>query len=337
MRHMRPVRVASIGVGWWSGVLAEAARKGTGLELVACTSRTADKRMAFARTHGCREAPSYEAVLADPEVEAVLIATPHSVHAEQVVTAARAGKHVFVDKPFTLNAAEGRQATEACRRADVTLAVGHQRRKHPAIRAVKRMIDEGALGRVVQIEGNMSADVGFKLAPGMWRTVRAETPAGAMTNLGIHHVDTYQYLLGPIARVMAFSRRVALAALEIDDTTSILFEFASGGLGYLGTSWVHANRTADITLHGTEAQAHIGADGTQLSLAKRGQTPSSAVPLEPVDAIVAELAEFARCVRDGSRPEVGGEEATADIAVLDAIVESAASGRAVAVEQEAGR
>jgi predicted dehydrogenase len=328
---MRPVRVASIGVGWWGGVLADAARKDTGLEIVACTSRSADKRQAFAKARGCRDVPAYGAVLADRDVEGVLIATPHSVHAEQVVAAARAGKHVFVDKPFTLTAADARRATEACREARVVLAVGHQRRKHPAIRAVKRLIDDGALGRVVQIEGNMSADIGFALAPGVWRTMRAETPGGAMTNLGIHHVDTYQYLLGRILRVSAFSRRVALTGVEIDDTTSILFEFAAGGLGYLGTSWVHANRTAMITVHGSEAQAFLEADGTRLSVARRGQSPPMPVPLDAVDAVREELAEFARCVREGGRPEVGGEEATADIAVLDAIVESATTGRTVTV------
>jgi predicted dehydrogenase len=334
MVDMKPVRVASIGVGWWSGVLATAARKGAGLEVVACTSRSPDPRAAFANAHGCRDLPSYEAVLADPEVEAILIATPHSAHAEQIVAAARAGKHVFVDKPFTLTAADGRRATDACRQARVVLAVGHQRRKQAAVRAVKRLLDDGVLGRVVQVEGNMSADVGFQLKPGAWRTVPTETPAGAMTNLGIHHVDTFQYLLGRIARVMAFSRRVALGGGGIDDTTSILFEFESGSLGYLGTSWVHANRTAMMTLHGSEAQAFVEADGSRLAVAKRGEPVPSPVALAPVDAVVEELAEFARCVREGSRPEVGGEEGTAAIAVLDAIVESVATARAVNVQPQ---
>ncbi len=329
---MTPVRVAALGTGRWSRTLAEAAARGTGLAIVACTSRSADNRAAFAKSYGCRALPGYDAVLADPEVEGVLITTPHSLHAEQVVAAAEAGKHVFVDKPFTLTVADGRRATEACRRARVVLAVGHQRRKQAASRALKRLLDEGALGRVAQVEGNMSADIGFALTPGIWRTIRAETPAGAMTNLGIHHVDTFQYLLGPIVRVMAFSRRVALTGVEIDDSTSILFEFASGSLGYLGTSWVHANRTAVITLHGTEAQAWSEADGVRLFLARRGQPERTAVPLTPVDPVVEELAEFARCVREGTRPEVGGEEATANIAVLEAIVESAETGRAVLVE-----
>jgi len=331
---MTPVRVAAVGVGRWANTLAEAAAKGTGLSIVACTSRSADNRAAFAKRHGGRDLPSLEAVLADPEVEGVIITTPHSLHAEQVVAAAQAGKHVFVDKPFTLTLADARRATEACRRAGVVLAVGHQRRRLAASRALKRLVDDGTLGRVAQVEGNMSADGGFVMVkPGAWRAVPAETPGGAMTNLGIHHVDTYQYLMGPIARVMALSRRVALTGVEVDDVTSILFEFAAGGLGYLGTSWVHANRTSTITLHGTEAQAWTEGEGSRLWLARRGQSERTVLPLTPVNPIVEELAEFARCVRDGAKPEVGGEAATANIAVLEAIVASVKSGRTVEVNR----
>ena len=328
---MTPVRVAVVGVGWWGRVLADAAGRGTGLGIAACTGRSPENRATFAKTYGCRDLASYEAVLADPAVEGVLITTPHSLHAEQVVAAARHGKDVFVDKPFSLTTADGRRATEACRRAGVVLAVGHQRRRQAASRALKGLVDEGALGRVAQIEGNFSADIGFNLKPGMWRTDRAETPGGAMTNLGIHHVDTFQYLLGPIVRVMALSRRVALTDVQIDDATSILFEFASGGLGYLGTSWVHANRTAVIALYGTEAQAWSEADGARLFLARRGASERTEVSLTPVDAVVEELAEFARCVRERGQPEVGGEVATANVAVLEAIVESIETGRAARV------
>ena len=327
-----PVRAASVGTGRWAGTLADAAGQGTGLTVVACTSRSADHRALFARKHGCRDVATFDAVLADPEVEAVVITTPHSVHAEQIVAAARAGKHVFVDKPFTLTVADARRATDACRDAGVVLAVGHQRRRQAASRAVKRLLDESALGHVSQIEGNFSADYGFSSAitPDMWRADRAETPGGPMTNLGIHHVDTYQYFLGPIARVMALSRRVVLG-VDIEDVTAILFEFASGSLGYLGTSWVPATRTEWITLHGTEAQAWHEAAGTRLSLTRRGQSDRVAMPLNNVEPLIEELVEFGRCVRERTRPEVGGEEGTATIAVLEAIVESAKTGRAVDV------
>jgi predicted dehydrogenase len=328
-----PVRVAAIGVGGWGKTLADAAGRGTGVSVVACTSRSPESRAAFAKTYGCRDVATYEAVLGDRDVEGVVITTPHSLHTEQVVAAAQAGKHVFVDKPFALTVEGARRATEACRRAGVVLAVGHQRRRQPASRALKRLVDEGTLGRVAQIEGNFSADIGFALKPDMWRTVRAETPGGAMTNLGIHHVDTYQYLLGPITRVTAFVRRVALTGVDIDDASSIVFEFASGGLGYLGTSWVHANRTETITLHGTEGQAWHEATGTRLFLARRGQKERAEEALAKADPLVEELEELARCVRSGTRPEVGGDEGIANTAVLEAIVESAETGRAVAVKK----
>ncbi len=327
----RPVRVAAIGVGGWARVLADAAAKGTGLTYVACTSRSPENRAAFAKTYGCRDLPSVEAVLADREVEAVIITTPHAAHAEQIVAAGKRGKHVFVEKPFTLTLADARRATDACRQAGVVLGVGHQRRRQAGSRALKRLLDDGTMGRAVQIAGNFSADIGFTFKPGAWRLVRAETPGGAMTNLGIHHVDSYQYLLGPIARVTAFCRRVALTGAEIDDTTSILFEFASGALGYLGTSWVHANRGSTMTLHGTEAQAWLEADGARLLLARRGERERSEVPVAPVDAIVEELTEFAQCVREGKKPETDGAVGTANIAVLDAIVQSSDSGRTVDV------
>src|SRR3989442_11142957 len=310
---MTPVRVAVVGVGWWGRVLADAAGRGTGLGIAACTGRSPENRATFAQSYGCRDLASYEAVLADPEVEGVLITTPHSLHAEQVVAAAEAGKHVFVDKPFTLTLAEARRATEACRRARVVLAVGHQRRRQAASRALKRLLDDGTLGRAAQIEGNFSADIGFTLKPGMWRTVRAETPGGPMTNLGIHHVDTYQYLLGPIARVTAFVRRVALTDVEIDDATSILFEFASGSLGYLGTSWVHANRTAVITLHGTEAQAWSEADGARLFLARRGQPERTAVALTAADPLVERLAKLRGGRKNGRRATAGVGDAPLSI------------------------
>jgi predicted dehydrogenase len=329
----RPVRVAAIGVGGWAKVLADAAGKGTGLTYVACTSRSPENRAAFAKAYGCRDLSSVDAVLADPEVEAVIITTPHAAHAEQIVAAGKRGKHVFVEKPFTLTLPDARRATDTCRQAGVVLAVGHQRRRQAGSRALKRLIDDGTMGRAVQIEGNFSADIGFTFKPGAWRLVRAETPGGAMTNLGIHHVDSYQYLLGPIARVTAFCRRVALTGAEIDDTTSILFEFASGALGYLGSSWVHANRGSTMTLHGTEAQAWLEADGAKLLLARRGQRERTEVPVTPVDAIVEELTEFARCVREGKKPETDGEVGVANIAVLEAIVQASDSGRTVDVKR----
>jgi predicted dehydrogenase len=327
-----PIRVAAVGIGWWSGELADAIPRGTNLTLVTCATRSPEKRAAFAAKYGCRQAEHYEAVLKDPEVEGVLLTTPHTLHADHIVAAAEAGKHVFVEKPFTLSVSDGRRATEACRRAGVVLAVGHGRRRQGANRALKKLIEDGALGRVVQLEANISSDSGFKMKPGGWRTDPREQPAGAMTGLGIHHVDTYQYLLGRIARVAAFSARRVLRGIDIYDTTGILFEFSSGVIGYLGTGFVVANRTNLLTLHGTEAQAFAEGETSRLSLRKRGESQASPVTVQTVDWIAEQLAEFGRCVREGGRPEVGGEEGTANVAVLEAIIESTRTGKAALVE-----
>src|SRR3989442_4369914 len=150
---MTPVRVAVVGVGWWGGVLADAAGRGTGLGIAAGTGRSPETRATFAQSYGCRDLASYEAVLADPAVEGVLITTPHSLHAEQVVAAARHGKDVFVDKPFSLTTADGRRATEACRRAGGVLAVGHPPRRQGATRGLKGPVVAGALGGVAPREG----------------------------------------------------------------------------------------------------------------------------------------------------------------------------------------
>ncbi|HEY3303855.1 MAG TPA: Gfo/Idh/MocA family oxidoreductase [Candidatus Binatia bacterium] len=330
---MEPVRVATVGIGRWSNVLADAIPGGTNLSLVACTTRSAEKRAAFAEKYRCRQAESYDAILKDPEVEAVLLTTPDSLHAKHIIAAAQAGKHVFVDKPFTLTVAAGEEATEACRRAGVVLAVGHQRRRQPANRGLKTLIQDGALGQLIQIEGNISSSTGFEMTPTVWRAHPEASPAGPMTWLGIHHVDTFQYLLGPISCVVALSRRQVLKGMEIDDSTAILLEFESGILGYLGTSSVVANRTAILTLHGSEAHAFSEAEGSRLYLWKKGEPDRSPLPLKPVDTIVEELAEFARCVREGSRPEVGGEEGTANVAVLEAVVESISTGQPVTVKK----
>jgi len=326
-----PVRVAAVGIGWWSGELAGAIPRGTNLKLVTCATRSPEKRAAFAAKYGCRQAESLEAVFKDPEVEGILLTTPHTLHAEHVIAAAQAGKHVFVEKPFTLNAADGRRATEACRRAGVVLAVGHGRRRQGANRGLKALIQDGALGRVVQVESNISSNSGFKMKPGGWRTDPNEQPAGAMTGLGIHTVDTYQYLLGPIARVSAFSARQVLRDIAIYDTTGILFEFASGALGYLGTGFVVASRTNLLVVHGTRGQAFADGESSKLFLQKAGEPEPSPLPVQAVDWIAEELAEFARCIREGTRPEVGGEEGTLNIAVLEAIIESTRTGQAVLV------
>lgn len=322
---MEPLRVASVGLGWWGGVLAEKAAAG-GLDVIRCFARSEESREAFGETHGARPASSYEEILADPDVEAVMIATPHSTHADLVVQAAAAGKNIFCDKPFTLTVAEGKRASQAAADAGVVLQVGHNRRRQPANRRIKQMIDDDELGMVHYAEANLSHPKGLNPRSG-WRGEPEESPAGGMTGLGVHMADNLIYLLGTPIRVQAFSRRT-IGVAKLDDVTTANIEFENGALAYLATSLVIPN-IARTSVWGTKAAAMNELDGAQFSVQQAGEMAPSKVDIEELDTVRDELEEFASNIRTGSAPETGGPEAIEVVAVFEGIVESARLGTVV--------
>jgi predicted dehydrogenase len=319
-----PVRLGSIGLGWWGGVLANSARSTGLVDIVACFARSADSRKSFAGEHGCLPFDSLDALLAS-DVDGVLIATPHTTHAGLVIAAAEASKHVFVDKPLTLTVAEATRAVDAAEAAGVVLQVGHNRRRQPANRRIKESIDSGALGAMLEVSATHAAPLLFNpnLAP--WRRRLEETPVGGMAALGIHQVDTLHYLAGPIEGVFARSTRL-LPEGEVDDTTTVVFQFKSGIQGHLFTSMA-TGPVVEVIAHGTEAIARNTGDGENLTLQRRGSTELVDMPLDPLDTIADELTEFSRAIRGGAQPETDGVEARKAVAVLEAIVESAAANR----------
>ena len=206
---MENVRLGLVGCGWFGGVLTKSAQASGLSDVVSCFARSEDSRRAFAQAHGCRAADSLDAMLSDPEVEAILVVTPHSTHTEIVEQIASAGKHVFVEKPLTLTVAEARRAIDATGRAGVILQVGQNRRRQPANRRIKAMLDAGELGTVMQLEAMHAAPGALSPDLAAWRRDASESPLGGMAALGVHEVDTFNYLAGPAARVAAFSKRIA--------------------------------------------------------------------------------------------------------------------------------
>ena len=318
------LRAASIGLGWWSDELAGAVQgKSDGLRIVTCYSRSADKRAAFAEKFGASQHGSYEAVLGDPAVDAVILTTPHSLHAEHVIQAAEAGKHVFVEKPFTLTAESGARAAAACETAGVVLAVGQNRRFSAVAQALRDMLDGGRFGRLLHLEANFSAPGGLAYTPERWRASRIESPGGALMGLGIHMVDLLCWLGGPVRWVSAQAKRLAVS-VDIDDTTSAILEHESGATGYLGSHFA-CPYTSFLNLYGTEANAFAAVDAGELRIQSPG---AGAEPCElaPVDTLEAELEEFAAACDGGPPFRVRPEEAIHNVAVVEAIVASAAQG-----------
>ena len=211
--------------------------------------------------------------------------------------------------------------------------MGHKRRWVGAYRRLREMIDEGELGMVPQLEANISKPSMLNPRPG-WRNDPTEAPVGSMTGQGIHLVDIFYYLSGPVKRLCAFSKKL-LGRSNLDDVTSVVFEFESGPLGYLGTSYV-TPRIVTVAAFGTEANAWSEENGSKLYFQEKDKQARRELPVEMSDCVADELADFARCIREGGCPEVGGSEGLEVAAVLEAIIESVKSNRVVEVSQIRG-
>src|SRR5215470_13380245 len=254
------LRVAVVGIGWWSDVLADAALRSDAIGIAACYTRSDDKRAAFAAKYGCRAAVSYEEILNDPDIKAVINTTPNSAHLATTRMAAEAGKHVFLDKPIANTAAEGVKIARACEAAGVVLALGYQRRRESHFRWIKAEVDAGRFGKLVQAECNISRDRLGKIDLSSWRYQAAGMPGGVMLQIGIHYTDVLEYLMGP---VKAVSGRFVQLVLPGDnpDVASLILEHESGAQSTLNASYASAGEYYQMNIYGKEASAFYDLHG----------------------------------------------------------------------------
>jgi len=327
----RPLRVAAIGMGWWSDVLADAVVRSGKLEIAACFTRSEDKRRSFAAKYRCRAATSYDEILGDPEVEAIINTTPNDAHLETTRAAAAAGKHVFLDKPIANTVGDARAITEACRKAGVVLALGYQRRRESQFRWLRQQIDAGALGRLVNAEANISRDRLGKIDLGSWRYTAAGMPGGVMLQIGIHYADVLEYLMGPIVAVSGRSARLVLPG-DNPDVASLILEHENGALSTLNASYASASEFYLMNVYGKDATVFYDQHGGMRML-RRGGDAAAPIPFTRNDTFVEELEEFAAAARGEGSPEVGGEYATRSLAVVRAGVLSAQRGQRVEVAE----
>ena len=326
-----PVRVAALGMGWWSDVLADAMRRSGQFEIVSCYTRSEDKRRAFAEKYGCRTASSYEEILKDPSIAAIVNTTPNNVHLETTKQAAEAGKHVFLDKPIANTIRESFEMSEACQKAGVILSLGYQRRRESHFRWVKSEIDAGRFGKLVQAECNISRDRLGQFDLSSWRYTAAGMPGGVMLQIGIHYVDVLEYLMGPVKSVSA---RLAQLVLPGDnpDVANMILQHENNALSNLTASYASASEFYMMNIYGKEASAYYDLFSGLRHL-KRGEKTARAIPTEKNDTIREELDEFAECVRTGAKPETDGFWAARNLAVIKAGAKSAREGRVVEVAE----
>lgn len=328
------ITMGLVGVGWWGRMLLRSAQGSDTLRFVHACSRNPATGAPAAAEFGLRHSTDLAAMLRDPEVRAVAIATPHSTHLPLIEQVAAAGLPVFCEKPLTLTRAEAVRAVEACRRAGVPLAVGHNRRFLPTIRAMRRIVAEGRLGRLLHIEGHLSNEnSSVNFAP--WRSDPAESPAGGMTGTGVHVLDAFTNLAGPARRVAATQLLVTKPPPGPLDSLSAILEFANGMSGLLATVRV-SPRFWRIHLFGERGNVETWGDAagdTEVVLRLSGSPGPERMTFAEVDTLRAELEAFAEAAQGGAPYPVPAEEAIATVAAFEAIVRSVAAGGApVAVE-----
>jgi len=230
------LNTAIVGLGWWGKTLVKAAKDfGAPIRFVRGVSLEPDSVRDFAAEHKMALGTSFEEAIADPQVQAVVLATPHTKHPDQVVAIAAAGKHIYCEKPFALAKAEARRMLDACAKAGIVIAVGHHFRLMPSMRVLDEIVKRPDFGTIMHVEGNYSHDWLANYPLDSWRMQASEARAGGMTGMGIHVLDCFRSLVGPMKRIAALSKARALK-LDTGDTTSALIEFDSGATGTLATT-----------------------------------------------------------------------------------------------------
>lgn len=314
------ITLGIVGLGWWGRMLLEAGQGIPGLRFVHGVARHEEAGAPVAARYGLRFSTGLDAMLADPEVQAVVLATPHSAHLAQIQAVAAAGRPVFCEKPLALTRADAVAAVEACRAAGVPLAIGHNRRFLPTIQAMQAIIAEGRLGRLLHIEGhssNLNSSQNF--AP--WRADPAESPAGGLTGTGVHVLDAFTNLVGP-ARLVSARLTVQRPAPGALDSLAVLLEFANGTSGTLAA--VRATpRYWRVHVFGDRASVETVSD-TEIILRVDGREPEQR-HFVPVDTLRAELEAFAAAAVGGAAYPLPPEQAVATVACFEAIVGSVAN------------
>ena len=332
---MAALNVAVIGLGWWGRIIIPLAKTSQKLRVV----RAADPAPAaagFAAEQRLPLSKELDEVLRDPQVQGVVLCTPHSQHTGQIVRAANAGKHVFCEKPLALSRADVLESVAACNANGVKLAVGHEKRFEPPIIELMRLVSSGELGTPLQVEANFLQDKFLTLPPDNWRLSAKEAPAGPMTATGIHLLDLAVGVFGPAERVFASVRQLG-SQLVNGDTLGILVNFRAGGNALLGAV-LATPFDGRFAVYGNKGWAEVrdkahpeSPQGWTLTVQKRNQEKQTR-EFPPAKAVLANLEAFADAATGGAPYPVPQSEMIANVSALEAIFRSAQSGRVEQVE-----
>ena len=315
------IKAAILGMGRWGQNLHQSVLDSSRIQITHACTRSPDKVREYCGQHGLELTSDYSSILANPDIDAVVIATPHTQHFEQILQAAAAGKHVFCEKPFTLSGDQADEALKAIAANNLQVGIGHNRRFAPNTQALKSMLEDNTLGEITYVDGMFSAQMSG--SRDQWRDSRQESPAGGMTSLGIHVIDMFAHLCGEMVAVTASSERLQTQC-AFDDATIANLKFRSGFSGVL-TTLTSSPMQWCIRLYGTRGRAELH-EQDMLKVVIDGEDPAihsfSGYDYPALKSIGDCLEDFAGAVL-GEKPFlIRPEEILHCTRVLDAIIRS---------------
>jgi len=326
------VKVGLVGVSNHGVTIRNAIKQCENLQLVTCYDAYRFESEKVREEFGCRIARDFEELVSDDEVDAVVLVTPNYLHPLQTKIAVAHGKHVFVEKPIANTVWEAKEMVGFAREKGVILQVGHNTRKKRVFRKAKRILEENRLNKLVAVEANMSFPTGIKQVLPQWKFDKNKCPLLPMMQLGIHFIDTLQYLIGPIKRVSCFQTRRAMAG-NVSDATSAILEFESGVVGTLSSHYVIPD-IYEVKVFGTRGILFCYSESLRLetySMQWEKAVEQDDYSDEGAESYYLEMKEFGDCILNGTEPETNGEVGLEALSVVEAMLISAEEGRAVEV------
>jgi predicted dehydrogenase len=326
------IRTAIIGLGWWGRTIVDSVQgKSDQIAFVAANTRTRSKAEDFCRERKIDLRDDLDAILKDPKIDAVVFTTPHSQHEEHIKRAAQAGKHIYVEKPFTLDVKSAKSALEAVKKAGIVLGIDYQRRFHPSIVEMRNRIKDGRMGTIDLCIAEATAPGGLFMPKESWRTNPDETPVGAMTGIGVHLVDGFIDLCGEIDEVYCVNTR--RAAPLVDDTTTVVLKHKNGVTSTILCSLATAPNYR-VAVYGTRGLAETDRNLDTFRFFPAPDKPGHPPPAKPeiienkgVNPVKAGLEAFAEAVEGTALFPITAEQIVHGVAVFEAIVQSAKSGQ----------
>ena len=285
------IKAASVGLGWWSDELAKSIQsKSKKIKIVSCYSRNKKKRINFSKKFKTKYHHSYNALIKDKNIDAILLTTPHSLHAKHTIQALRNGKHVFVEKPMATKSVDAQKMLFTAKKNNKTLAVGHNRRFSSAFNYIKNLNNRNKIGKILHIDANFSAPGALNYKKNYWRANRKESPGGAIAGLGIHMIDLMCFFGGKIKSIQSLVRKFAVN-VDMDDTTSAIFEFNNKCTGNLTTIFA-CPYISTFNEYGTNINIFSQIDSNKIIIVnKKGKVKN--LNLINHDTLFLELQEFA--------------------------------------------